>query len=60
MQKEEADEPRNGASLSSLPIGEGPNGVALVNGTLYGEMPAYGARSSPSPSVVDAAVRIRR
>jgi outer membrane protein assembly factor BamB len=32
---------RNGASLSSLPIGEGPNGVALVNGTLYGEMPAY-------------------
>jgi outer membrane protein assembly factor BamB len=33
---------RNGASLSSLPIGEGPNGVALVNGTLYGEMPSYG------------------
>lgn len=32
---------RNGASLSSLPIGEGPNGVALVNGTLYGEMPSY-------------------
>ena len=32
---------RNGASLSSLPIGEGPNGVALVNGTLYGETPSY-------------------
>jgi outer membrane protein assembly factor BamB len=32
---------RNGASLSSLPIGEGPNGVALVNGTLYGEAPSY-------------------
>src|SRR6476646_11478862 len=32
---------RNGASLSSLPIGEGPNGVALVNGTLYGEMRAH-------------------
>jgi len=32
---------RNGASLSSLPIGEGPNGVALVNGILYGEAPAY-------------------
>ena len=28
-------------SLKSLPIGEGPNGVALVNGTVYGEMPAY-------------------
>jgi len=32
---------RNGASLSSLPIGEGPNGVALLNGTLYGEAPSY-------------------
>jgi outer membrane protein assembly factor BamB len=32
---------RSGGSLSSLPIGEGPNGVALVNGTVYGEMPAY-------------------
>ena len=28
-------------SLKSLPIGEGPNGVALVSGTVYGEMPAY-------------------
>lgn len=28
-------------SLKSLPIGEGPNGVALVNGTVYGETPAY-------------------
>jgi outer membrane protein assembly factor BamB len=32
---------RSGGSLSSAPIGEGPNGVALVNGTVYGEMPAY-------------------
>ena len=32
---------RGGASLSSGPIGEGPNGVALANGTVYGEMPAY-------------------
>jgi outer membrane protein assembly factor BamB/plastocyanin len=26
---------------SSTPIGEGPNGVALANGVLYGEMPSY-------------------
>jgi outer membrane protein assembly factor BamB len=32
---------RSGGSLSSLPIGEGPNGVAVTNGTVYGEMPAY-------------------
>ena len=28
-------------SLKSLPIGEGPNGVALVSRTVYGEMPPY-------------------
>src|SRR5262245_39482703 len=32
---------RNGGSLKSLPIGEGPKGVDLVDGTLYGAMPAY-------------------
>jgi outer membrane protein assembly factor BamB len=32
---------RGGGSLSSLPIGEGPNGVTVANGTVYGEMPAY-------------------
>jgi outer membrane protein assembly factor BamB len=26
---------------SGMPLGEGPNGVALVDGTVYGEMPAY-------------------
>jgi outer membrane protein assembly factor BamB/plastocyanin len=26
---------------SSMPIGEGPNGLALVDGVLYGEMPSY-------------------
>ena len=26
---------------SSMPNGEGPNGVALVDGVLYGEMPSY-------------------
>lgn len=26
---------------SAMPLGEGPNGVAVVNGTVYGEMPAY-------------------
>ena len=26
---------------SSMPIGEGPNGVALADGVLYGEMPSY-------------------
>jgi len=24
-----------------MPLGEGPNGVTVVNGTVYGEMPAY-------------------
>jgi outer membrane protein assembly factor BamB len=32
---------RGAGSASSQPIGEGPNGVALANGTVYGEMPAY-------------------
>jgi outer membrane protein assembly factor BamB/uncharacterized cupredoxin-like copper-binding protein len=32
---------RGEGSLSTQPIGEGPNGVAVTNGTVYGEMPAY-------------------
>jgi outer membrane protein assembly factor BamB len=27
--------------MSGMPLGEGPNGVAVVGGTVYGEMPAY-------------------